>query len=503
MALSRRRFLTSATATGLAISLGYPRSAQAWGAISDPLVRGPIPVDGYKILEVFLYGGVSPWETFYVRTGIADPFFGLDTQVADLDWNASCSGVSSPANQTLAFGADAIGPVAWGPATKPLWRTDIFGRVRMVVHRHNLEPHEAAIPYALTGHVLGRPNFSGLGAAISHRFASTAHPLPFAYSFLPGAGVFGTDNFQGMHATGTHGGEFRPLSFLMGPSAGSLLGQLQRNGMTSQADDLLRFYRAAYGDKLRWNSDLTRSKGFEAYNAGLDNLLSAPALNALLTPAPLTPPTGAHCASFLPTMPPSDTIVTRASILTAAYLLSQPLASGGARYAGVVDGGILHPGGAGYDTHGDNTRATAINLWSTCQALADVIDPNSPPAAGKISLNDTLVVVKTEFGRTPTTGTGTGAGRDHWPQGYVCALIGGPVTARGIAGSIGAAGADRGHAVALDHYTASEFHAATMLAADIFPFESENFGIGDMSAKTRGPTEEITAQNIRTQVLGA
>jgi hypothetical protein len=36
----------------------------------------------------------------------------------------------------------------------------------------------------------------------------------------------------------------------------------------------------------------------------------------------------------------------------------------------------------------------------------------------------------------------------------------------------------------------------------IFPFESENFGIGDMSDSTRDASEELTAANIRTRVLG-
>jgi hypothetical protein len=41
-----------------------------------------------------------------------------------------------------------------------------------------------------------------------------------------------------------------------------------------------------------------------------------------------------------------------------------------------------------------------------------------------------------------------------------------------------------------------------MLAAGIFPFDAENFGVGDMSVATQGPTEETTATQIRTRVLG-
>ena len=105
-----------------------------------------------------MYGGVSPWETFYVRGGIADPFFGMDAATADLDWSAACTGIPGSSILTQAFGTDSLGAVRWGPSTAPLWRADIFDRTRMVVQFHNLEPHEAAIPLNLTGHVLGRPN---------------------------------------------------------------------------------------------------------------------------------------------------------------------------------------------------------------------------------------------------------------------------------------------------------------------------------------------------------
>lgn len=514
MRVSRRRFMAGALAgtLGAGLGLGVPRRANAWGEIADPGVLGPLPAGGRKVLEIFLYGAVSPWETFYVRSGIADPFFGMDTQVSDLDWSASCAGIPSPATQTQSFGNDSLGAVHWGPATKPLWRTDIFNRVRMVVQQHNLEPHEAAIPLNLTGHVLGRPNFAGLGAAISHRHANPAHPLPYSYVFMPDGGATVGDNFQGMTATGTHGGEHKPLLLMMGTSIGSISTQLTRAGMTTQADALLRFYNAAYADKLRWTTgDLVRSKGYSAYKSSLDNLLAAPQLSTLISGAGpvLTPANTQACASFLPGMPFSPLNRTAAAIRSAAYLLSQPEAAGGARYVGVIDGGLLQSGGAGYDTHGDSVLVQFVNVFNVAATLADVIDASATPAPGKISLNDTLVILRTEFGRTPNAKGGTG--RDHWPGGYVNILIGGPVATRGIAGSIGFTdGVDRGLAVVnsanpalpKNRFTPTEFHAAVQLAAGIFPFESENFGIGDMSDSTRGASEEATATNIRSRVLG-
>ena len=513
MGISRRSFIKGATVAGVAGAAGlYLRNAYGWGEIVDPTVLGPIPPNGFKILEIFLYGGVSPWETFYVRTGISDPFFGLETQIGNLDWSSSCTNVPSPSNETNAFASDSFGAVAWGPSTKPLWRSDIFSRARMVVLQHNLEPHEAAIPYSLTGHVLGRPNFAGLGAAISHRFTNPSRSLPYSYVLMPDGGARVEDNFHGMISTGTHGGEHRPLLLMVGTSTGNIGTQLQRNGMSSQANDLLRFFRASYADRLRTNGVVARSKGFSAYSAGVDNLLNAPSLATLLSSANLAPADATGCASFLPNVPLTELDRTSAAVRAGAFLLSQPESSGGARYVGVIDGGLAHPGGAGYDTHGENTDATSINLWNVCSALANVIDPSATPAAGKISLSDTLVVIKTEFGRTPApSGSGDLAGRDHWPHGYVNILIGGPITSRGIAGSIEFNGTARGHAkpvtisggtVDAGHFTPSEFQGAVLLAAGIFPFQPENFGIGDMSNATRDLTEDSTASQLRSRVLG-
>jgi hypothetical protein len=46
--------------------------------------------------------------------------------------------------------------------------------MRVLVLRHDFEPHEAAIPLSLTGLPPGNPRFAGLGAAIEHRFDRAA-----------------------------------------------------------------------------------------------------------------------------------------------------------------------------------------------------------------------------------------------------------------------------------------------------------------------------------------
>ena len=102
MSVSRRRFLARTLGAPLHWASDFPGHQEREPGASSPTrwprgrcSPGPHPVGGYKVLEIFMYGGVSPWETFYVRGGIADPFFGMDAATADLDWSATCTGIPS------------------------------------------------------------------------------------------------------------------------------------------------------------------------------------------------------------------------------------------------------------------------------------------------------------------------------------------------------------------------------------------------------------------------
>ena len=66
MSTSRRRFLTTTLGGAAAFGLGMSWSprARAWGELTDPVAAGPLasgphPVGGYKVLEIFMYGGVG------------------------------------------------------------------------------------------------------------------------------------------------------------------------------------------------------------------------------------------------------------------------------------------------------------------------------------------------------------------------------------------------------------------------------------------------------------
>ncbi len=77
----------------------------------------------------------------------------------------------------------------------------------------------------------------------------------------------------------------------------------------------------------------------------------------------------------------------------------------------------------GWDTHYDNFAGVRGRCAEFDQAYAALITDLA--ACGK--LDETLVVVATEFGRTPEIVTAHGDGRDHHPGAFSCVLAGGGV----------------------------------------------------------------------------
>jgi len=96
-------------------------------------------------------------------------------------------------------------------------------------------------------------------------------------------------------------------------------------------------------------------------------------------------------------------------------LLARRLVENGVRFVEVQLGG--------WDTHYDNFTGVAGRCREFDQAYAALI--SDLEKCGK--LQDTLVVVATEFGRTPGIVTEHSNGRDHHPGAFTCLLAGGGI----------------------------------------------------------------------------
>ena len=95
-------------------------------------------------------------------------------------------------------------------------------------------------------------------------------------------------------------------------------------------------------------------------------------------------------------------------------LLARRLVEHGVRFVEVVDGG--------WDTHDDNFDRFSTNGPRVDRAIAALL----ADLDARGLLNETLVVVATEFGRTPDIEQGRN-GRNHYPKAFSCLLAGGGV----------------------------------------------------------------------------
>ena len=111
----------------------------------------------------------------------------------------------------------------------------------------------------------------------------------------------------------------------------------------------------------------------------------------------------------------------------------------------------------------------------------------------KIDLDTTLVVLNTEFGRSP--GKQGKYGRNHWPHGYVQLYLGGPI-GPDEAGVFGAIGPD---AHADTWVSPAEHRIACLLSLGIWPFHQDAFDVGDVPGTS---SENDAARSVVERILG-
>lgn len=521
MKWTRRQFITrTGSAVAAAGAVGFPTLLKASGPVWGGVPAGvwATPPDT-KLLEIHLLGGMAPFESFYFRPAAGVRTRGFDAEITALPWNAVCPSTPSGIASQFIGNDSNTKPVHLGPFAKPLWPAHIASRTRVIVQSHDLMPHEAAIPYVMTGLRLGRNTQASLGSAIQQRYraldADAGAPprtQPYSYGLLPQAASLNQLLFSMMGSLGAHPGEAKPLVLRIGPQFGTFLNQLQRPNSTADADALLDQLRGQYRDKLRFQSlpdptSLTRSKGFQNYDVAVANLLLASSLSTFLGSLPSTIANNNSCAAENG-MFENNPNPTRTALECAINLLTRPAAEA-ARYVHVVDSGLTRPG-LPYDVHfAGNATDTGSNLWNTLSNLArltrDPANP-SPDDANKLDLANTMIHITMDFGRTPFKSQGDAPnagslGRDHWPQGFCSVLIGGPITTAGVVGSISDAVNLGG--IADISYSPTDVRAAMLVAMNIDPFEPENYALGQLSSEfSTAPTHTEAMVRLRQKILG-
>jgi hypothetical protein len=497
--------LGASAAAGIAVSPLLRRRAFAapFGEFPADAQAALLPVGqrAESVLEIFLYGGLSAWETLYLVQSYGTA---ADAEFPNTQYHALSGSSQSalgrcgfPGGEPLGrfFARDAAGvDVELGPMAYRLRNLDhLTARMRLVVQKHALEPHEAAVPQALTGKPVGQPSAAGLGAHVQ-RFnverAAASRAAPFSYLFATG-GVAG-DNVSAATNTGLHPGVARPLQVTITNAErfSQLLARTEVGARRGEYDRLMNSYVEQYQRRLRWRGDgePVRSAHVADLAQAAQSVADADAIASVMDPSLFEPRAGTACEDS------NGFDVPGMSLEAARHLLTHP--DQPARYVCVSDIGLYEAsGGGGYDTHTDNAYDTARNFDNVIRGLDRIVNRPGEVDATKLDLDRTLIIFNTEFGRTPWNQDG-GNGRNHHPYGYVTAFIGGPVRP-GDAGIYGAIGRD-GRATS-DHATPAENRIAALLSLGIWPFSPEAFAVSDVRDAT---SEEGAAVSVLERLLG-
>lgn len=490
-----------------------------WGATPSGQEHALLP-EGRRpdgILEIFLMGGLSPWETFYTVPQHGDPSSGgpfagqqwwsfqegVTPNVSE--WLEQCDGIGRDLYEP--FGLDALGQmVNLGPFITPLRdRPDILARMRVWVMAHPLEPHDVAIPLAVAGLPISNPRMAGLGTHIQRFFAARApsdRSAPFSYSIYQNS-LNRLDLGAPSTALGLHPASAQPVALQFGeyPTLPRQLARPAVTGYSGDLDALVNHYAASFRDRLRHAGIDTRAPGLAEYEAARHALSSHEALEALLPPDLFERPEITMCSRH-PAYHNMD-LMTATDETGAAIQMARHLLTAGdeaARYVQVLDGGIFpNANGQGYDTHDEHVLGQGANVTHMCRRLAAVINQPGEDDPAKLDLDRHFVLLNTEFGRSPipevSTANPNGFGSNHWPWGYVIVGFGGPIDEE-RSGVVGAIGED---SIAVESATPSEHRAAMLLSMGIWPFTEESFAIGDI---TSSGSELDAALYVKDKILG-
>ena len=453
--------------------------------------------------ELFLFGGLCAWDTFYAIPELGRPRPG-EPDSGRLWWTYQsgpdsvpevferCGGGGAPLLQE--YGTDSAGrSVHLGPWLLPLReRPDLLRRMRVWAMRHDQVPHQGGNPISLCGHRLGSPRLAGTAAHVQRFFQEQqvrGRSLPFSTVLLPRNRDAEANHADAAATVGLHRRTARPLVVWLNDKA-ELAEELQdRAGLAgSPRIALAEHYTNAFDRRLRYSERnwLQRSPALDEYRAARRALDDADALSRVLRPDALDLLSGRSCGQSS-----AVDMTTTGMDLALRFLNDRALPS---RYVVSVDGGFLPTtGGASYDTHSLHVVESARNVTHAFRSLVERINEPGENDPNKFDLDRQTILITTEFGRTPYREGDSGL--DHWPGGYVQVALGGFVDEE-RAGIVGAIGED---GFATDYVTPSEFRAAMLLAQGIWPFTPESFAVGDVR---EGRDERESAAWLLEHVLG-
>lgn len=404
--ISRRGVLQLGQLT--ALGLGLPNLPQAFASTMD------VQAKAKSCILVWLDGGPSHLETFDLKpdapTEVRGPLEAIETTVPGV------------------FVSECLPQLAS--------RMNDFAIVRSMTSP--LGEHNLGTQYLLTGYqpsaVLQYPSFH---AVANQRMRSESLMLPNNIA-IPDYRVGGA-NFSG---AGFLPSEYGPFSINADPAQADFRVQNLdlAHGLTLERIDR----RRAFADQLaRWNAgDGSQVSASASSNPVATSSNSAQSQAALQRALQLVTSPKATAAFRLEEETPETRKRYGAKTIGQSCLLARRLIERGVRFVTVNQ--------PGWDTH--ENLYTRLKEGYTGAKVGVGLIPSLDMALGALVddlrdrrlLDETLIVVMGEFGRTPKINTA--GGRDHWPRVFSVALAGGGIRGGQVVGasdSVGESPADR------------------------------------------------------------
>jgi hypothetical protein len=363
--LSRRGFLTVGAVAGLGLTLeGLLQSRQARAAEAGP---GSIPAQADSVIHVFLPGGMAHQESWDPK-----PF-------SPIEFRGEMGSIKTNTGEVISETLPKLAQMA-----------DKYAIIRSVTHGE--AAHERGTHNMFTGY---KPSpaiqYASFGSVISHEFGSRNNLPP--YVCIP--------NQPNIYAgSGYLSSSFAPFSLGADPASGGfrVLDLNLPNGVTDERFARRRSALEAVNYYFTQRDKSDKVKAMGAFYEGAYSLVSSPkareAFDIDKEEAKLRDAYGRNEAGQ-------------------RLLMARRLVEAGVRMVTLTY--------AGWDFHSNITPGTKAQMPNLDQALAALLTDLQQRGL----LARTMVLVSSEFGRTPKINAT--AGRDHWPKVFSVMLAGGGI----------------------------------------------------------------------------
>jgi len=404
----RREFLYAGWLAGLGLSMGQLFRLQAAGAKNDAADTAPVAAKARSVIHIYLQGGFAHMDSFDPKPDAPLEYRGILDAIP-----TRMPGVffSSHMERTAAI-------------------ADRLTVVRSMTHTE--VDHQRGEHSMFTGY---RPSpalvYPSLGSVVSHEFGPRG-PMP-PYVVVPNAG----SQFLGSgYLSNAHG----PFALGADPArTGFQVRDLNHPaGIDTARFEQRKLWKTLVDEHFRRQAQDDAVTTMDSFYQRAYSLLDSPESKAAFS---LEGETAATRELY--GMKPAGPVIRPAA--GARFLIARRLVEAGVRFVTVTFGA--------WDTHSYHYRGIEPQMPDLDRGFAGLITDLEQRGM----LDSTLVLITSEFGRTPKVNAG--GGRDHWPRVFSIVMAGGGVKRGSVFGaSDGLAAEAADQPLSVENYATTIYH---------------------------------------------